>query len=153
MTLEGSLVGRFAGAVAAVALFSTSLAAPASAAPLAGVGLGALDNGVQQAQAQWQNNHPHPGVGGPGHGGPGGPGHGGNWGHNGGGNWGHNGGGNWAHNGGGGHWHNGVWVPFAVGFGLLGAAAAAAAYGAPPQPGMCWYYDDPTQTTGHWDYC
>jgi hypothetical protein len=44
-------------------------------------------------------------------------------------------------------------VPFAVGFGILGAAAAAAAYGSPPQPGMCWYCDDPSQTTGHWDYC
>ena len=143
MTLEVSLVGRFAGAVAAVALFSASLGGPASAAPLAGIGLGALDDGVQQVQ--WQNKpgaggHPggHPGMkpgpGGPGHGGP--PGHGGNWAH-----------------GGGGHWRNGVWVPFAVGFGLLGAAAAAAAYGAPPQPGMCWYYDDPFHTTGHWDYC
>ena len=78
MTLEVSLVGRFAGAVAAVALFSASLGGSASAAPLAGMGLGALDNGVQQVQ--WQNNHPHPGGGAPGHGGPGGvPGHGGNW--------------------------------------------------------------------------
>ena len=151
MTSEVSLVGRFAGAVAAVALFSASLAGPTSAGPLAGTGLGPLDGDVQQIQAQ-QNppgpaghhgGHPglKPGPGGPGHPGvkpgPGGPAHGGNW----------------AHGGGGGHWQNGAWVPFAVGFGLLGAAAAAAAYGAPPQPGMCWYYDDPFRTTGHWDYC
>ena len=136
---EISLFRRFAGAAAAVALFSTSLVGPASALPLTGVGFGGLDQTILPVQWQ-QHNKPAPGgkpgwKPGPGHGAPG---HGGNW----------------AQGGHGpGHWHNGVWVPVAVGFGILGAAAAAAAYGAPPQPGMCWYYDDPFQTTGHWDYC
>jgi hypothetical protein len=134
------LIGRFAGAGAAIALFSASLTGPASAASLIGAGVGSLDSGVQQVQWQNKPGPGKPGPGGPGHGGgpvgPG-PGHG-----------------NWAHRGGGGgHWRNGVWVPLAVGFGLLGAAAAASAYGAPPEPGMCWYYDDPFHTTGHWDYC
>ena len=25
--------------------------------------------------------------------------------------------------------------------------------GSPPAPGMCWYYTDPSQTQGFWDYC
>jgi hypothetical protein len=138
---EVSLISRFAGAGAAIALFSASLTGAASAAPLAGLGLDSFDSGLQQVQMQNKPVHGgKPAPGGPGHGKPGhavpgGPAHG-----------------NWAH-GGGGHWQNGAWIPFAVGFGLLGAAAAAAAYGAPPQPGMCWYYDDPFHTTGHWDYC
>ncbi|HLH48577.1 MAG TPA: hypothetical protein VKV96_04485 [Roseiarcus sp.] len=121
---------RFAGAAAALALLTTSLAGPALAAPSPTPGFGSLDRDL--SQAQWQK---------PGQGKPGwkpGPGHGPSGGH-------------W-HHGGGGHWRNGVWVP-ALAFGVLGAAAAAAAFGAPPQPGMCWYYDDPFQTTGHWDYC
>jgi hypothetical protein len=141
MTREVSLSGRCVGAATAVALLTASLAAPAAAMPLTNAGIGALDASV--VQVQWPNK---PGFGGkPGPAKPGwkpGPGPGP-----------HPGGpgGHWAHHGGG-HWHNGVWVP-ALAFGVLGAAAAAAMFGAPPQPGMCWYYDDPSQTTGHWDYC
>lgn len=128
-----SPIGRFCGAMAAAALVVASLATPTTAMPLTGAGYGSFDQNI--VSAQWQ---PKPGQGKPGvKPGPGGPGHAGNWGHH----------------GGGGHWHNGVWVPLAIGFGVLGAAAAASAYGAPPQPGMCWYYDDPFHTTGHWDYC
>ena len=35
---------------------------------------------------------------------------------------------------------------------VLGAAAYAAAAG-PPAPGLCWYWYDPYQTQGYWDYC
>ena len=41
-----------------------------------------------------------------------------------------------------------------------GAAIGVLAYGAtvawappPPQPGLCWYYSDPSQRTGFWDTC
>jgi hypothetical protein len=98
---------------------------------------------VAPAVAQVGVHHPagggHPGggghphfAGGPGHRGPGG------W---------HGGGG------GGGHWQGGQWVVPGLALGILGAAAAAATYGQPPAPGMCWYYNDPSQTSGFWDYC
>lgn len=134
MRREASLF-RFAGAATGLAFLTTCLAAPALATPAPTAGFGPLDRDL--SLAQWQK----PGPGKPG-GKPGwkpGPGPG-------------PGGGHWHHGGGGGHWRNGVWVP-ALAFGVLGAAAAAAAFGAPPQPGMCWYYDDPFRTTGHWDYC
>jgi hypothetical protein len=154
---EFSLLGRCARAVAAVGLITTSLAAPASAVPLTSAGFGAVGPvflaqmqqvprpgpvgggaaGVRPAAPGWR---PGPGHGpgpGPGFGHGPSPGSGGQWAY---------------HHHHGGHWRNGVWVP-AVAFGILGAAAAAAMFGAPPEPGMCWYYDDPYQTTGHWDYC
>ena len=41
-----------------------------------------------------------------------------------------------------------------------GAAIGVIAYGAsvawappPPQPGLCWYYTDPSQRNGFWDTC
>jgi hypothetical protein len=41
-----------------------------------------------------------------------------------------------------------------------GAAIGVLAYGAtvawappPPQPGLCWYYSDPSQRSGFWDTC
>ncbi len=41
-----------------------------------------------------------------------------------------------------------------------GAAIGVLAYGAtvawappPPQPGLCWYYSDPSQRNGFWDTC
>ncbi|MEJ0093604.1 MAG: hypothetical protein WDN46_09235 [Methylocella sp.] len=40
---------------------------------------------------------------------------------------------------------------FAIGF--LTAAAVASWAPPPPQPGMCWYYTDPSQQNGFWDYC
>jgi len=141
MTREFSSLSRFVGAATAAGLLTASLATPASAMPLSGAGFGAVDRDVSPVQWQ-QQQHPHQGSAGGMRPAPGwrpGPGHG------------PASGGQWAHRGG--HWHNGAWIPFAVGFGILGAAAAAAAYGAPPAPGMCWYYDDPYQTTGHWDYC
>jgi hypothetical protein len=40
---------------------------------------------------------------------------------------------------------------FAIGFLTAGAVAAWAP--PPPEPGMCWYYTDPSQQNGFWDYC
>jgi hypothetical protein len=37
--------------------------------------------------------------------------------------------------------------------GFIGAAAAAAWAPPPPQPGLCWYYTDPSQRSGFWDAC
>ena len=37
--------------------------------------------------------------------------------------------------------------------GFLGAAAVASFAGAPPAPGYCWYYTDPSYTQGFWDVC
>jgi hypothetical protein len=33
---------------------------------------------------------------------------------------------------------------------VIGAAAAASYAGAPPAPGLCWYYTDPSRTQGFW---
>lgn len=32
-------------------------------------------------------------------------------------------------------------------------AAIAGSVPTPPAPGLCWYWTDPTQTRGYWDYC
>ncbi len=50
------------------------------------------------------------------------------------------------------------WAPggaIAAGFaiGVLTAAAVASWAPPPPAPGMCWYYTDPSQQNGFWDYC
>ena len=121
---------RALGAMIAGAIFATA-AAPALALPIAGAkALGVGPGDVISVQAP-----PKHGV--PGHGPvhPGGPGwHGG-------------------HGGGGGYWSGGQWIVPGLALGFLGAAAAAATYGQPPAPGMCWYYNDPSRTSGFWDYC
>lgn len=33
------------------------------------------------------------------------------------------------------------------------AASAVSLAGSPPQPGLCWYYTDPSRTQGFWDAC
>jgi hypothetical protein len=137
MTAKFSL-GRLAAASTAVVALIAALASPVSAMPFAS-GMGASSDIVSVQFKPGAGGHPH--VGGhPGGGHPVGGGH--------------------MRMGGGGpgwHRHGGGWgaagVGAAIGFGILGAAAAAAAYGAPPQPGMCWYYDDPMHSSGHWDYC
>jgi hypothetical protein len=37
--------------------------------------------------------------------------------------------------------------------GVVTSATAAAWAGAPPGPGYCWYYTDPSRTLGFWDVC
>ncbi len=69
----------------------------------------------------------------------------------------------------GGGWHGGVyrggawvrpyrWAPggaIAAGaaIGFVTAATAAAWASAPPRPGLCWYYTDPSRRSGFWDVC
>src|SRR4051812_37852065 len=36
---------------------------------------------------------------------------------------------------------------------ILTAAAVGAAPAYAPAPGLCWYWADPSLTTGYWDYC
>lgn len=63
--------------------------------------------------------------------------------------------------GGGTRWARPGWYGWPVGgaiaagaaIGVVSATAAAAWAGAPPAPGMCWYYTDPSKTQGFWDYC
>jgi hypothetical protein len=50
-------------------------------------------------------------------------------------------------------WRPGGAVAAGAAVGFLGAAAAASWAGAPPAPGYCWYYTDPSYTQGFWDIC
>jgi hypothetical protein len=50
------------------------------------------------------------------------------------------------------HWPRGGAMAAGAAIGFL-AAASAAAYGPPPESGMCWYYTNPSHTRGFWDYC
>jgi len=49
------------------------------------------------------------------------------------------------------------WFGTVVGGVALGTIVTAAAIGAAPAyapaPGLCWYWADPSLTTGYWDYC
>jgi hypothetical protein len=36
---------------------------------------------------------------------------------------------------------------------IIAAGVAGAVPHAPPEPGLCWYWADPYQTRGYWDYC
>ena len=65
------------------------------------------------------------------------------------------------YHGGGVRWARPGWYRWPVGgaiaagaaIGFVTAATAAAWAGTAPAPGMCWYYTDPSQTQGFWDYC
>ena len=50
-------------------------------------------------------------------------------------------------------WPRGGAIAAGAAIGVVTAATAAAWAGSPPAPGMCWYYTDPSQTQGFWDYC
>ena len=50
-------------------------------------------------------------------------------------------------------WPVGGAIAAGAAIGFVAAASAAAWAGAPPAPGLCWYYTDPSQTQGFWDYC
>jgi len=48
------------------------------------------------------------------------------------------------------------WAPggaIAAGAALGFVTAATATWATPPQPGLCWYYTDPSQQDGFWDAC
>ncbi len=50
-------------------------------------------------------------------------------------------------------WAPGGAIAAGAAIGFVSAATAAAWASAPPQPGLCWYYTDPTQRNGFWDNC
>jgi hypothetical protein len=50
-------------------------------------------------------------------------------------------------------WAPGGAIAAGAAIGFVSAASAAAWAGAPPQPGLCWYYTDPSQRNGFWDNC
>jgi hypothetical protein len=50
-------------------------------------------------------------------------------------------------------WPAGGAIAAGAAIGFVAAASAAAYAGAPPAPGMCWYYTDPSRTQGFWDSC
>jgi hypothetical protein len=50
-------------------------------------------------------------------------------------------------------WAPGGAIAAGAAIGFVTAATAAAWAPAPPQPGLCWYYTDPSRTQGFWDAC
>jgi len=51
-------------------------------------------------------------------------------------------------------WYHRPYYGTVIGGVALGAMLGAAAYAAgPPAPNLCWYWADPYQTQGYWDYC
>jgi len=50
-------------------------------------------------------------------------------------------------------WAPGGAIAAGAAIGVVAAATAAAWAGPPPQPGLCWYYTDPSRTQGFWDAC
>jgi hypothetical protein len=50
-------------------------------------------------------------------------------------------------------WRPGGAIAAGAAIGFVSAATAAAWAGAAPAPNMCWYYSDPSRTTGFWDQC
>jgi hypothetical protein len=51
------------------------------------------------------------------------------------------------------HWGPGGAIAAGAALGVLAAGAAVAYAGAPPAPGLCWYYTDPSYRAGFWDAC
>ncbi len=50
-------------------------------------------------------------------------------------------------------WAPGGAIAAGAAIGVLGYGAAVAWAPPPPQPGLCWYYSDPSQRNGFWDTC
>ena len=50
-------------------------------------------------------------------------------------------------------WPAGGAIAAGAAIGVVTAASAAAWAGAPPAPGYCWYYTDPSRRQGFWDVC
>jgi hypothetical protein len=51
------------------------------------------------------------------------------------------------------YWRPGGAVAAGAAIGFVAAVTAAAWAGAAPGPNMCWYYTDPSRTSGFWDVC
>jgi hypothetical protein len=52
------------------------------------------------------------------------------------------------------HWNKKAYYGRVIGGVAIGTILGAAAYSAmAPAPGLCWYWADPAQTQGYWDYC
>ena len=49
------------------------------------------------------------------------------------------------------HWAPGGAIAAGAAIGFV--TAAVATWATPPQPGLCWYYTDPSQQDGFWDAC
>jgi hypothetical protein len=54
-------------------------------------------------------------------------------------------------------WHRRPYYGYVIGGVALGSILAASAYyayaDAPPADGLCWFWTDPDETSGYWDYC
>ena len=50
-------------------------------------------------------------------------------------------------------WAPGGAIAAGAAIGFIGYGAAVAFAPPPPQPGLCWYYTDPSQRNGFWDSC
>jgi hypothetical protein len=50
-------------------------------------------------------------------------------------------------------WRPGGAIAAGAALGFVAAGAAVIYAGAPPAPGYCWYYTDPSRTQGFWDVC
>jgi len=50
-------------------------------------------------------------------------------------------------------WVPGGAVAAGAALGFVTAATAVSWAGAPPEPGLCWYYTDPNRRQGFWDVC
>jgi hypothetical protein len=62
----------------------------------------------------------------------------------------------WGHRHGHRAWHHRPYYGAVIGGVVLGTIIAATAYGLsprPPRPDLCWYWADPSQSRGYWDYC
>src|SRR5271166_2287065 len=50
-------------------------------------------------------------------------------------------------------WAPGGAIAAGAAIGFIAAGTAVAWAPPPPQPGLCWYYTDPSQQSGFWDTC
>ena len=50
-------------------------------------------------------------------------------------------------------WPAGGAIAAGAAIGVLAAGAAVAYAGQPPGPGLCWYYTNPSYSSGFWDAC
>lgn len=51
------------------------------------------------------------------------------------------------------YWRPGGAIAAGAAIGFVAGATAVAVAGQPPRAGYCWYYTNPSRTTGFWDVC